>query len=71
MLRFFNINHQSTHFCPFIKVNSTLTVSTLLHRLVLSINLGTVHTGTGQVDPARKFKCTTAARESSRAESNM
>jgi len=22
-----------------------------------------VHTGTGKVDPARKFKCTTAARE--------
>ena len=35
---------------------------TLLHRLVLSIELGTVQTGTWKVDPARKFKCTTAAR---------
>ena len=34
-----------------------LTASTLLHRLVLSIELGTVQTGTGKVDPARKFKC--------------
>ena len=37
--------------------------STLLHRLVLSIELGTVQTGAGKVDPARKFKCTTADRE--------
>ena len=37
-------------------------MSTLLHRLVLSIELGIVQTGTGKVDPARKFKCTTAAR---------
>ena len=29
------------------------------------IDLGTVQTGTGKVDLARKFKCTTAARESS------
>ena len=28
------------------------------------IELGTVQTGTGKVDPARKFKCTTAARDS-------
>ena len=40
----------------------SLTVSTLLHRLVLSIELGTVQTGTGKIDPARIFKCTTAAR---------
>ena len=33
-----------------------------MHRLVLSIELGTVQAGTGKVDPARKFKCTTAAR---------
>ena len=39
------------------------TASTLLHLLVLSIELGTVQIGTGKVDPARKFKCTTAARE--------
>ena len=30
---------------------------------VLSIELGTVQTGTGKVDPARKLKCTTAARD--------
>ena len=40
----------------------SLAASTLLHQLVLSIELGTVQTGTGKVDPARKFKCTTAAR---------
>jgi len=40
----------------------SLTASTLLHWLVLSIEQGTVQTGTGKVDPARKFKCTTAAR---------
>ena len=28
----------------------------------MSIELGTVQTGTGKVDPTRKFKCTTAAR---------
>ena len=44
-------------------------MSALLHRLVLmSVCLftqgpgGTVQTGTGKVDQARKFKCTTAAR---------
>jgi len=37
-------------------------LSTLLHRLVLSIELGTVQTVTEKVDPAQKFKCTTAAR---------
>ena len=37
-------------------------MSTLLHRLVLSIELGIVQTGTGKVDPARKFKCPTSAR---------
>ena len=39
-----------------------MTASTLLHRLILSIELDTVQTGTGKVDPARKFKCTKAAR---------
>ena len=34
-----------------------------MHRLVLSIELGTVQTGTGKVDPAWKFKYTTAARD--------
>ena len=38
-------------------------MSTLLHRLVLSIELGTVHTGTAKVDPAGKLKYTTAAHE--------
>ena len=47
------------HLWPFCK---SLTALTLLHRLVLSIELGTVQTGTGKVDPTRKFKCTTAAR---------
>ena len=32
----------------------------------MSNQLGTVQTGTGKVDPARKFKCTTAARGKSR-----
>ena len=31
----------------------------MLHRLVLFIELGTVQTGTGKVDPTRKFKCNT------------
>ena len=56
---------------PSIKVNSTwsLTASTLLHRLVYWVSasftqcLGdTVQSGTGKVDPARTFKCTTAVR---------
>ena len=57
-----------THLCPFSKSKFnlyealSLTASTLLRRLVLSIELGTVQTGTGMVDLARKFKCTTAAR---------
>jgi len=57
-----------THLCPFSKSKFnlykplSLTASTLLHRLVMSIELGAVQTGTGKVDPARKFKCTTAAR---------
>ena len=38
-------------------------MSTLLHRLFLSIEQGTVQTGTGKVDPTRKLKCTTAARD--------
>ena len=46
---------------PKVKVNST--ASTLLHRLVLFLELGTVQTGTGKVGPAWKFKCTTAASE--------
>ena len=50
------------HICPFSKSKfnlyeaKSLTVSTLLHRLVLTIELGTVQTGTGKVDPARKFQ---------------
>ena len=54
-----------THFYPFSKSKfnpyeaQSLTASTLLHRLVLSIELGTVQTGTRKVDPAWKFKCTT------------
>ena len=57
-----------THLCPFSKSKLnlyeawSLTASILLHRLVLSIELGTLQTGIGKVDPARKFKCTTAAR---------
>ena len=57
-----------THLCPFSKSKFnlyealSLTTSTLLHRLVLSIKLSTVQTRIGKVDPARKFKCTTAAR---------
>ena len=51
---------------PLVKVNSAYmkhkVASTLLHRLVLSIELGTVQTGNGKADPAQKFKCTTAAR---------
>ena len=55
---------------PLVKVNWTqsLTASTLLHWLVLlsvcfiyPMSGDTVQTGTGKVDPARKFKCTTAA----------
>ena len=56
----------ATHLCPFGKSKfnlykaQSLTASTLLHRLVQFIELGTVQTGTGKVDPARKFKFTTA-----------
>ena len=39
-----------------------------MHRLALSIELGTVQSGTGKVDPARKFKFTTAARGGNVAE---
>ena len=48
----------STPLCPFSKSKFnlyealSLTMSTLLHRLVLSIDLDTVQTGTGKVDPA-------------------
>ena len=62
-------NYQFTHLCHFSKTKLnlyeawSLTASTLLHRVVLSIELGTVQTGIGKVDPARKFKCTMAARE--------
>ena len=55
-----------THLCPFSKSKfnlyqaKSLTASTLLHRLVLFLELGTVQTGTGKIDPALKFKCTTA-----------
>ena len=58
-------------FAPLVKVNSTyMTASILLHWLVLlSVCFiypspgDTVQTGTGKVVPARKLKCTTAARE--------
>ena len=40
-----------------------MTASTLLQRLVLLIVCGTVQTGIGKVDPARKLRCTTAAHE--------
>ena len=36
--------------------NKVLPYLTLLHRLVLSTEPGTVQTRTGKVDPARKFK---------------
>ena len=58
-----SISLSITQISPFGKSKFTLyeaqslTASTLLHRLVLSIELGTVQTGTGKVDPARKFKC--------------
>ena len=35
-------------------------------RLLTQCPCGTVQTGTGKVDPARKLKCTTAARERER-----
>ena len=60
--RFTALAHPSA---PLVKVNSAYmkhAASTLLHQLVLSIELGTVQTGIGKIDPARKFKCTTAAR---------
>jgi len=64
---FFKYSYSNMHLCPFIKIKfnlyeaKRLTASTLLHRQVLFIELGTVQTGTGKVDPARKFKCTTVA----------
>ena len=39
-----------------------------MHRLALSIELSTVQSGTGKVDPARKFKFTMAARGGNVAE---
>ena len=49
-----------TQICPFSKSKFNLyEASTLLHRLVLFIELGTVQTAARKVDPARKFKCTT------------
>ena len=68
---FFLFSFGLTHLCPFSKSKFnlykalSLTVSTMLLWLVLSIELGTVQTGTRKVDPARKFKCTTAAHVSS------
>jgi len=53
-----------------IKFYNPFIFATLLHRLILSIELGTVQTGTGKVDPARKFKCTTAARDMSKLRVN-
>ena len=55
-----------TQICPSkskFNLYESLTASTLLHRLLLFIELGTVQTGTGKVDPARKLKCTTAASD--------
>ena len=66
--RYICLSISVTHLCPFSKSKFnlyealSLTTSTLLHRLVLSIKLSTVQTRIGKVDPARKFKCTTAAR---------
>ena len=40
-----------------------MTASTLLQRQVLSRELFTVQTGAGKIVPARKFKCTTGARD--------
>ena len=58
-----------THLCPCSKSKYLTYIwsiksdrSTLLHWLVLSIELGIVQTRTGKVDMARKLKCTTAAR---------
>ena len=48
--------HITRKSAPLVKVNLTY----MKHRLVLSIELGTVQTGTGKIDPALKFKCTTA-----------
>ena len=52
---FVMINYEFTHLCPFSKSKFNLCKAK-----VLSIELDT---GTGKVDPARKFKCTTAACE--------
>ena len=60
----------NTHHWPFRKSKFNLTASTLLHRLVLFsvcfINpmsrRYSTNCRTGKVDPARRFKCTTAAR---------
>ena len=54
-----NYHNMVTQICPSSKSKFnlyeawSLTASTLLHQLVLSIELGTVQTGTGKVDPAR------------------
>ena len=59
---------------PLVKVNSTYmksdrvnlvapAISCWLSALLTQCPRGTVQTGTGKVDPARKFKCTTAARD--------
>ena len=52
-----------THLCPLVKVNSTYNrVNLVVSALLVQSPGDTVQTGTGKVDPARKFKCTTAAR---------
>ena len=55
----------STHLCPFSKVNSTYIKHKVCVNLVAqaspAIELGTVQTGTGMVEPARKLKCTMAS----------
>ena len=49
---------------PVVKVNSTYMKHKVWpHQPCCTIELGTVQTGTGKVDPAQKFKCTTAARD--------
>ena len=51
-----------------VKVNSTYIKHKVCVNLVAqaspAIELGTVQTATGKVEPARKFKCTMAARAS-------
>ena len=53
----------SGKFAPLVKGNSSIKSDRVnLFAPSLSIELDTVQTGTGKVDPAWKFKCTTAER---------